>query len=102
SKELVEKGENRYIVCNEVSQVEEVPEGMITETFPAQKYAVFTHIGKLNNLGETIRYINGEWLPNNSTYERVPYGIEFEYYDQRFRLNSDDSELDLYIPIQEK
>ncbi len=102
TKELADKGENRFIVCNEVSQVEDVPEGMITETFPTQKYAVFTLIGKLNNLGETYRYIYGEWLPNNSIYERVPYGIEFEYYDQRFRINSDDSELDLYIPIQEK
>jgi len=102
TKELVEKGENRYIVCNEVSQVKDIPEGMITETFPTQKYAVFTLIGQMNNLGETLRYIYGEWLPNNSKYERVPYGIEFEYYDQRFRINSDDSELDLYIPIQEK
>jgi len=102
TKELAEKGEDRFIVCNEVPQVDILPEGMITETFPAQKYAVFTLIGKMNNLGETFRYIYGEWLPNNPRYERVPYGIEFEYYDQRFRINSDDSELDLYLPIQEK
>jgi hypothetical protein len=102
TKELADKGENRFIVCNEVSQVENVPEGMISETFPAQKYAVFTLIGRMNNLGESYRYIYGEWLPNNPNYERVPFGPEFEYYDQRFSLNSDDSELDLYIPIREK
>jgi len=102
TKELAEKGENRFIVCNEVSQVEDLPEGMISETFPAQKYAVFTLIGKLNNLGETYRYIIGDWLPNNPRYERVPFGAEFEWYDARFSLNSDNSELDLYIPIQEK
>jgi len=102
TKELLEKGENRYIVCNEISQVDDVPEGMITETFSSQKYAVFTHFGSLRNLPETHRYINEEWLPNNPKYERVPFGAEFEWYDQRFSLVSEDSELDLYIPIQEK
>jgi len=79
-----------------------VPEGMITEKFPAQKYAVFTHIGRLNNLGETFQYIYQDWLVNNSRYERVPFAPEFEWYDQRFNANSDDSELDLYVPIREK
>ena len=27
---------------------------------------------------------------------------EFEWYDSRFSKDSDESELDLYIPIQEK
>jgi predicted aldo/keto reductase-like oxidoreductase/predicted transcriptional regulator YdeE len=102
SKEQLEKGEERYIVSNEVSSVEVVPEGMIAEKIPAQKYAVFTHLGKLNNLGETYQYIYGDWLINNTRYERVPFAPEFEWYDQRFNINSDDSELDLYIPIREK
>ena len=101
TEELLEKGENRYIVANEIENVKEVPEGMITETIPAQKYAVFTHIGKITNIGETFQYIYGDWLPNNTRYKRVPFSPEFEYYDQRFSLNSDYSELDLYIPIQE-
>ncbi|MFW9872508.1 MAG: GyrI-like domain-containing protein [Candidatus Thorarchaeota archaeon] len=102
TKVLLEKGEDRYIVSNEVSKVENVPEGMISETIPTCKYATFTHIGKLNNIGETFQYIYGDWLVNNTRYERVPFAPEFEWYDQRFNINSDDSELDLYIPIQEK
>jgi len=102
TKELFEKGEDRHIVANEVSKVDNVPDGMIAEKIPAQKYAIFTHIGKLNNIAETFQYIYEDWLVNNSRYERVPFAFEFEWYDQRFNLNSDDSELDLYIPIQEK
>lgn len=102
TKELLEKGENRYIVGNEISQVEEVPEGMVTETISSQKYAIFTHIGPIFRIVETRRYINEDWLLNNPRYERVPFGAEFEWYDQRFSLVSEDSELDLYIPIQEK
>ncbi|MFX1324660.1 MAG: aldo/keto reductase, partial [Promethearchaeota archaeon] len=102
NEELLKKGEERYIVSNEVSSTEIIPEGMINEKIPAQKYAVFTHLGRLNNIGETYQYIYGEWLPNNTKYERVPFAAEFEWYDQRFNVNSDDSELDLYIPVREK
>jgi predicted aldo/keto reductase-like oxidoreductase/predicted transcriptional regulator YdeE len=102
SEELQKKGEERYIVSNEVSSTGIMPEGMITESIPAQKYAVFTHLGRLNNLGETYQYIYGDWLQNNTRYERVPLAAEFEWYDQRFNVNSDVSELDLYIPVREK
>jgi len=102
TKELLEKGEDRFIVAHEILKVENIPEELIVEKFPAQKYAVFTHLGKLDNLGETFDYIYGDWLPNNSRYERVPFAPEFEWYDQRFQKNSDTSGLDLYIPIREK
>ena len=102
TQELMEKGENRYIVGNEISQIDDVPEGMIIETIPSQKYAVFTLIGSLRNIQKTHRYINEDWLLNNPRYERVPFGAEFEWYDARFSMVSEDSELDLYIPIQEK
>ena len=102
TKDLQEKGESRFIVANEIPVVEEIPEGMVVETIPAQKYAVFTHIGSLINIGETFQYIYGDWIVNNTRYERIPLAPEFEYYDQRFSLTSAESELDLYIPIQDK
>ena len=102
SKELFKKGENRYIAANETIGVEQVPEGMITETIPAQKYAVFTHLGKITSLRETYKYIYEDWRSNNTRYKQIPFAPAFEWYDQRFDANSDDSELDLYIPIEEK
>jgi len=102
TEELQEKGESRFIFANEIPVVEEIPEGMVVETIPAQKYAVFTHIGSLINIGETFQYIYGDWIVNNTRYERVPLAPEFEYYDQRFSLTSAESELDLFIPIKEK
>jgi predicted aldo/keto reductase-like oxidoreductase/predicted transcriptional regulator YdeE len=102
SKVLFKKGENRYIAANEVTSVEKIPEGMITETIPPQKYAVFTHIGKLTNINETYEHILRDWAINNTRYKRIAFAPGFEWYDQRFDSNSDDSELDLYIPIEKK
>ncbi|MHA2040043.1 MAG: nitroreductase family protein [Promethearchaeota archaeon] len=92
-------GRNIYLK----TEVEDIPEGAVLVTIPAQKYAVFTHIGNADNFMETIQYLYGEWLPNNKKYKRVPLAPEFAWYDRgRFKPNSDNSEFDWYIPIQEK
>ncbi|MFW9940747.1 MAG: flavin reductase [Candidatus Thorarchaeota archaeon] len=101
-KELSEKGEDRFILGTEVFRVTDIPEGAVLMTIPAQKYAIFTHIGNDANLLDSIQYIYREWFPNNKKYERVPLAPELWYYDGRYEFNSDDSELDVYIPIQEK
>ena len=103
TNEMFEKGENRYIAGIVISKVDDIPEGLVHVTIPAQKYAVFTHIGRYENfIMGTIQYIYGEWLPNNKIYERVPLAPDFVWYDKRFEQNSDNSEFDYYIPIQEK
>jgi len=102
TKELIEKGENHFIGCREVTRVEDVPDGMITKTFPSQKYAVFTHIGPISNLVISYQYIDREWLPNNKKYERVPFGAGIEWTDERFNPISEESEMDIYIPIRGK
>lgn len=104
TEELLKESKNRYLVGVEVSKVDDddVPEGFITETIPSQKYALFTHIGPLSTIENTYQYINEQWFPNNLDYQRVRFGVEFEWYDSRFRFDSEHSEIDLYIPIQEK
>ncbi|MFX1372836.1 MAG: flavin reductase [Promethearchaeota archaeon] len=102
TKELSEKGEDRCIFGSKIYNVRDIPEGAVLVTIPAQKYAVFTHVGHEANLLESIQYIYEEWFPNNKKYEPVPLAPEFWYYDGRYEYNSDDSELDFYIPIQEK
>lgn len=87
-----------YMACCEVNRVESIPEGMIARTVPACKYLVFTHKGSVDKLGETYDFIYGRYLPNSS-YE-VQAMIDFELYDERFKPDSPDSEMDIYIPIK--
>ena len=94
----VEIGMFSYIAGREVSSLEDVPSRMVGKTIPANTYAVFTHVGSLAALGSTWISIYDKWLPE-SGYE--PSGDpEFEYYDERFKDESDASELDIYIPIK--
>ncbi len=87
-----------YMACTEVTSLEDIPEGMVGFTIPAGQYAVFTHIGALEKFEFTLNYIYGSWLPKSG--KKLRHAPDLELYDQRFKLNSDKSEIDIYIPIE--
>lgn len=75
-----------------------LPPGMVRWQLPRGRYAVFTHVGPLRNLPETISYIWGTWVPSgkHQLREGVP---DFELYDDRFDPVSETGSFDIYIPI---
>jgi len=93
------EGEFEYVAAFEVPNDENIPEGMVYREVPEYKYAVFTHHGKLDKLGETLGYIYNTWLPQ-SEYELNPDKYDMEIYDERFIHDSDDSEFDIYVALK--
>ncbi|MBA3028742.1 MAG: helix-turn-helix domain-containing protein [Desulfobacteraceae bacterium] len=90
-----------YLAAVEVSTLDEIAEGMVGRTIPAQKYAVFSHKGSVDKIGDTYQAIYAIWQPK-SGYELIK-APDFEYYDERFRPDQPEiSELDIYIPVQGK
>lgn len=89
-------GEFDYIAAQKVSQVEDLPPGVVSWQIPQQTYAVFSTT--LPTLREVFDKIYNEWLPE-SGYGRA-LGPEFELYDERFNPAEIHSKLDLYIPIR--
>ena len=88
-----------YIAAVEVSDIDDIPEGMVGRTIPKQTYAVFTHKGSLDNLTETYQAIYAIWQPKSG--RELIKAPDFEFYDERFHAdNPEKSALDLYIPIQ--
>jgi AraC family transcriptional regulator len=90
-------GECRYVAGVAVSNADRVPDGMEAVTLPAATYAVFTHRGPVDAMGETMRRIYGELLPASGR-RRAP-GADLERYDERFDGGAD-SELEIWIPIE--
>jgi AraC family transcriptional regulator len=88
-----------YIAAVEVSSLDEIPQGMVGRTIPAQHYAVFSHKGSVDNIPQTYQAIYAVWQPK-SGYELVK-APDFEYYDERFNPDKPEaSELDIYIPVK--
>ena len=90
-------GEMYYIACVEVTDFNAVPAGMIQRTIPAGRYAVFTHKGDIDTLGQTMAHIYGAWLPTSGI--KLRSAPTLERYDQRFIPNSDQSEFDILLPV---
>ncbi|KAJ5068078.1 transcriptional regulator protein yobu-related [Anaeramoeba ignava] len=91
-----------YLAGIEVESVENIPEGTTWRKLPDSLYAIFTVKGKLEEkILPAYEEIMKNWLPNNKKYVRAN-SPDFEYYDHRYKENSDDSEFDIWIPIEEK
>ncbi len=59
------EGEFEYVAAVEVADEQGIPAGMVYREVPEHQYAVFTHHGKLETLGETYEYIYHTWLPQS-------------------------------------
>ncbi|ABC29809.1 uncharacterized protein conserved in bacteria [Hahella chejuensis KCTC 2396] len=96
----LEDGEFRYIAGVEVEKGTPVPEGMVSVTVAAARYAVLTHTGPVAGLNATFRKACSRDLPE-SGLERVD-GPDFELYDRRFMgPDSAESQVDIYLSIAE-
>lgn len=82
-----------------VESTDDIPEGMTYKVVPAHRYAKFVHKGPVSGITETYNYIYEEWLPN-SGQEYDWEACEVEWYDERFKIEEEDSEFDIYIPIK--
>lgn len=87
-----------YYAGVEVEKGSIPPEGMELLYLPAQEYAVFTHRGGIKDLSLTNQYIWGTWLPQ-SGYELAP-ASDLEIYPAAFRPDSNECEIDLWIPLK--
>lgn len=89
----------RYIACAEVSDYKNIPEGMEKVDVPAENHFIFIHKGKLSKLGETYGDIMQE-IPKTRKKQKGGFWIEF--YDYRWKGDKDESEFEIWIPIEEK
>lgn len=86
-----------YIAGMGVTSLDRVPEGMVGLTVPGGTFAVFTHKGPITSFSNTVQAIWKEWLPASGL---KPTGApDYELYDKRFRMESPDSEVDVYVPV---
>lgn len=86
-----------YLIGNEVQSAEYIPSGMTLRTIPEARYAVFEHRGTIDTLGDTYKYIFSDWLPKHKV--RALGQDIFEKYDSRFSFDSEDSVMEIWVPV---
>ena len=93
-------GKDQYLAGYPVQSITAVPSGMVVEKIPAHDYAMFTLLGSLKKFSSSLDYICSHWEGYSPHYRPDPPRFLIEYYDQRFSPDSDNSEIDLFIPIK--
>ncbi len=88
-----------FLVGNEVSSPDDIPTGVTLRTVPAATYAVFEHHGSMESVQETYNYIFSDWMKKHKVR---PLGQDiFERYDSRFSFESEESVLEIWVPVPE-
>lgn len=90
--------ELQYIACLLVEQQTELPDGMISYSVPASKYACFTHNGVIHNLGNTVNEIYDGFL-KQGTFAHAG-AADIELYDDRFCMD-DTSKMEYWVSIKQ-
>lgn len=86
-----------YFAVTEVTASDAVPEGMVTLTLPATRYAQFTHRGDPRLLDQTVSYIYSTWLTRADA--RPTYGADLEVYGADYVMDDDASVMHYAVPI---
>jgi AraC family transcriptional regulator len=84
----------------EVSDFNEIPDGMEAYTLGGGLYAVFIHRGGPGTFSKTFQFIFGYWLPR-SDYE-LDNREHFELLGEKYKNNDPASEEEVWIPIRGK
>lgn len=80
-----------------VTNLDQIPEGLIGHTIPAGRYAKVTHFGLESELGETYGYLYGTGLREVGVEGK---GYNFEQWDHRYKPESPENEIDIYLAVK--
>lgn len=73
------------------------PPGLSRLEVPAQEYAVLTHLGPIEQLGQSLNWFIQHWLPGSS-YRGLD-GFELERYPPGFDARQPDARMEYWLPI---
>jgi AraC family transcriptional regulator len=81
-----------------VNQSPDSPKDMQSINIPESTYAVFKHKGPVSEIEQTYDRIYGSWFPLTGNIPTMD--LDIIVIDHRFKRQSNDSVLDILIPIK--
>jgi AraC family transcriptional regulator len=90
----------RFDICGSIeSDVPENPQGVITKVIPGGRCALLRHFGSRDNLGDSVYYLYGEWLPTSGE-ELRDFPCYFEYLNLMPEVAEHKLMTDVYLPLK--
>lgn len=85
------------LFCYEVKEDDLVPSGMVSHQVPESKYVTYTHKGLESELGRSYDYLYDQWMCEHG---HEPKGYDFEIWDERYKPESSDNEIDMFVALR--
>ncbi|GGF80784.1 hypothetical protein GCM10010912_27400 [Paenibacillus albidus] len=86
-----------HILCYEVSHHGDIPLNMVSHAVTESKYVTYTHKGLESELSRSYDYLYGQWIIETGN---EPKDYDFEIWDERYKPESLDNEIDLFIALK--
>lgn len=86
-----------YFAGIEVADGKKIPDGVKIHKVPAGYYAVFEHHGSIDSIDKTYEYIYGRWMFESG--QKPAQQDMFEIYDERFQPGSEESVVEIWVPV---
>lgn len=80
-----------------VSHAKEIPLDMVSHAVPESRYVTYTHTGLESEISRSYDYLYGEWM---SATGNEPKDYDFEVWDERYRPDSTDNEIEMFIALK--
>lgn len=97
----VEPEKFRFDLCGAVTaEVPENRQGVINKVIPGGRCAVLRHNGSLDDVGSTVHYLYGEWLPASGE-ELRDFPCFFHYLNLIPEVAEHELMTDVYLPVKQ-
>jgi AraC family transcriptional regulator len=87
-----------YLCGVEVGEFSKLPPELSRVRVPANRYAVFTHLGHIAAIRSTWATIWNKWLPKSG--HQLADAPDFERYDSRFDARTGNGEVEIWVPLK--
>ena len=87
-----------YFTGVEVASLANLPAELKAVSIPEQRYAVFSHLGPVSAIPNTICAIWSKWLPESG--HQVADSPLFEKYSENFNPDQDLTGVEIWLPIK--
>ncbi len=86
-----------YMVAAEVKSPEGIPQEFVVRKIPARRYIVFEHKGPIQTISNLYQYIYGVY--SQSGKHNILAAETLERYDHRYLEDSENSLMEIWVPI---
>lgn len=90
----------RFDICGSINtEIPDNPQGVINKVIPGGRCALLRHFGSHDNIGDSVHFLYGEWLPTSGENLR-DFPCFFHYLNLLPDVSENELITDIHLPLK--